>query len=70
MNALLMHETESMMNPHAHVPFCQTSLAIAESCPACRWALLEWSQPSPGPDFEKKLAQEDERFLAELLISF
>jgi hypothetical protein len=59
-----------MKNPHAHVPFCQTSLAIAESCPACRWALLQWSQPLPGPDFEKKLTQEDEQFLAELLISF
>jgi hypothetical protein len=57
-----------MKNPHAHVAFCQTSLAIAESCPACRWALLR-SQPSPGPDFEKKLTQEDEKFLAELLIS-
>ena len=30
--------------------------------------LLQWSQPSPGPDFEKKLTQEDESSLAELLI--
>jgi len=59
-----------MKNPHEHIPLCQTSSAIATSCPACRWALLQWSQPLPGLSFEKKLTQEDEKFLTELMISF
>lgn len=59
-----------MKNPHEHIPFCQTGSAIAASCPACRWALLQWSQPLPEPSFEKKLTPEDEFFLTELAISF
>lgn len=59
-----------MKNPHEHIPFCQTSSAIAGSCPACRWALLQWSRPVPEPIFEKKLTHEDELFLNELAISY
>jgi hypothetical protein len=59
-----------MKNPHEHVPFCQTSSAIAASCPACRWILLRQSQPLPEPSFEKKLTPEDEKFLTAMLVSF
>ena len=58
-----------MKNPYQHEPFCQTSSAIAASCPACQWALLHQSQPLPEWIFEKKLTQEDEMFLTEMLIS-
>jgi hypothetical protein len=53
-----------------HIPFCQTSSAIAASCPRCRWVLLQQSQPVPELSFQKKLTREDEKFLAELLIAF
>ncbi len=59
-----------MKNPHEHIPFCQTRSVIAASCPACRWALLHWSRPSPEPSFDKNLTPEDQIFLTELLISF
>jgi hypothetical protein len=59
-----------MKNPHEHIPFCQTRSAIAAACPACRWALQQWSQPLPELSFEKALTHEDEMFLTELAISF
>lgn len=58
-----------MKNPHAHIPFCQTSSSIAASCPACKWS-LQLSLPAPAATFEKKLTQEDEKFLKELLVSY
>ncbi len=59
-----------MKNPHEHVPFCQTSSAVAGTCPACQWVLQQQCQPLPDASFEKKLTREDEQFLNEMLISF
>jgi hypothetical protein len=59
-----------MKNPHEHVPFCQTSSAIAALCPACQWVLVQQSQPLSERIFEKRLTREDEMFLNEMLISF
>ena len=59
-----------MTNPHEHIPFCQTRSAISALCPACRWVLEQQSQPVPELIFEKKLTQEDQNFLTEMLISF
>jgi hypothetical protein len=59
-----------MNNKPEHIPFCQTSSAIAASCPGCRWVLLQQSQPLPEMIFKKKLTHEDKKFLAELLIAF
>jgi len=59
-----------MKNPHEHIPFCQASSAIAATCPACQWVLLQQSQTLAEPSFEKKLTQEDEMFLTELAISY
>ncbi|HET7893314.1 MAG TPA: hypothetical protein VFL34_17430 [Candidatus Sulfotelmatobacter sp.] len=59
-----------MKNPHAHVPFCQTSSSIAASCPACQWSPVQLSLPAPASAFEKKLTQEDQKFLKELLVSY
>ncbi len=53
-----------------HIPFCQTSSAIAASCAGCQWVLLQQSQPLPELSFKKKLTQDDKRFLAELQIAF
>lgn len=59
-----------MNNKPEHIPFCQTSSAIATSCPGCRWVLSQQSEPLAEVIFKKKLTQEDEKFLAELLITF
>ena len=59
-----------MKNPHEHIPFCQTRSAIAASCPACQWVLLQQSQPLAEAIFERKLTEEDEVFLTEMLISY
>jgi hypothetical protein len=59
-----------MKNPHEHVPYCQTSSAIAGTCPACQWALTRQSRPLPAPSFETKLTEADEQFLTELAISY
>jgi hypothetical protein len=59
-----------MKNPHEHIPFCQTSSAIASACPACQWVLLQQSQPLPEVIFERKLTHDDEVFLTEMAISY
>jgi len=59
-----------MKNPHEHIPFCQASSAIAAHCPVCAWVLLQQSQLLPEPKCETKLTLEDEKFLAELAISY
>lgn len=59
-----------MKNPYEHIPFCQTSSAIAATCPACAWVLLQQSLPLPEPTYEPKLTPEDEKFLAEMLICY
>jgi len=59
-----------MKNPYEHIPFCQTSSAVAALCPACAWVLLQQSQPMLRPCCEKELTPEDEKFLAEMAISY
>jgi hypothetical protein len=59
-----------MKNPHEHIPFCQASSAIAANCPACAWVLLQQSQPLPETSCEGMLTPEDQKFLAELAISY
>ena len=59
-----------MKNPHEHIPFCQTSSAIASSCQACQWVLLQQSQPLPEVIFERKLTHDDEVFLTQMAISY
>jgi hypothetical protein len=59
-----------MKNPHEHIPFCQASSAIAANCPACAWVLLQPSQPLPETSCEGMLTPEDQKFLAELAISY
>jgi hypothetical protein len=59
-----------MKNPHEHIPFCQASSAIAANCPACAWVLLQQSQLLPETSCEGMLTPEDQKFLAELAISY
>jgi hypothetical protein len=59
-----------MKNPHEHIPFCQSSSAVAALCPACAWVLLQQSQPLPEASCERMLTPEDQKFLAELAISY
>jgi len=59
-----------MKNPYEHIPFCQTSSAVAALCPACAWVLLQQSQPLSESLGEKNLTPEDEKFLSELAISY
>jgi hypothetical protein len=59
-----------MNNQPEHIPFCQGSAVLAASCPGCQRVFLQLSQSLPEMIFQQNLTQEDEKFLAGLLIAY